>query len=1221
MIGKETRNFNQGMNQDVDVRFLQNGQYIDAQNIRVIETDNGRDGAIENVKSNTVKQTVSAGTTYTMPNGINRCIGSIEDEINARTFWFVWNSEGNHLILYYERTSDNIFELLKDNDYATTSVFSPTATYTTGEIVESSANSGVYSECKVDVDLNVFAGNSAFLNTYLFEPVGNYLDFKENSLIQSRIIYKDGETLLFWTDDYNEEGNERVRYVNVDKYINGEYPTNPKKIYFNVAMPAPNHRPTTVSFYDSNVNTNNLIGKFFQFKYRYIGIDGQPSSWSPYSAINIYSYNSRTFGLENNITIGVSRLDGLTTTICKEIEIAAKECGDGNSGDWYIIKRISTDESFSTHGTTGGGSEYGVDFGSEEDPHYYEYTFYNNGDWLAINLDEANYDYSFVPQAAKSLEVVNDNRLTLANTIIGYDTSDLNLSITLDYDGTTYSHSADVATAYSKTFKKGANYDVGIRYSDRQGRTTTVLWDDGLTLNTPYTDDAGTTFINRILPEIDISHQPPTWAYSWQIVIRPANNIAYNGSTPWFVQTGLVATTTLANYDSIYGAGNYSLNSIGMMQTYQIDYINNLNLNYSTTRTDRLRLYMDVDSGTGAGQDPTTLIDRQIFDLQTISGENYIGSRGPSTEISLYSVVELYKTQNTRSSIWYEIGDSKKCGYDVNGAWSHLSKTLLTVGLTTLDTDQVVGTTAAKTFIFDSDCYLGYIEMYDTGTWPPTTSTSRGLITANSSVVASGSGFMETAWIDPDYNSRSNDRGRPNALERPLGGAYRSSRYTTEGRLQFSQPIVQETNRVDFSLMYDGDIVDNNVQFGDINLIHQQSSNLYILQDNKISYRPVARTIIEDLESQQLVGISGNVLGDANYLPYEYGCSNPESFATYKGIMYFADINNQAVLAMSGTNVDDISKNGMKVYFDSAFNAAKYYNTAPYIYGGIDKEFSEYVLAFNYESIYTTLINQSYSSGIFSSDRTSNEMFELISLDQENAALPSSFSKRRAVRYIDSVSGAYAEAEGTISAEVGSGSPSIEGLGNGLNITTGGDPTTNAMIVGSMDTISFNTNVGVWATRYSFNPDGMCSSGVKLCSFKDGKFYLHNDSDEATFNTFYGTQYASKLKFAFNAINGQKKVYNTIGINADTVWTGVLTNYSGQETSILSTDWESLDGIYWSPVYRDSNTPNVSNPETQGDLLVDDHLMVELSQTSSTLTNLYNSTGMFNISNTQVING
>ena len=1200
MIGKETRNFNQGMNQDVDVRFLQNGQYIDAQNIRVIETDNGRDGAIENVKSNTVKQTVSAGTTYTMPNGINRCIGSIEDEINARTFWFVWNSEGNHLILYYERTSNNIFELLKDNDYTADYTFSAGSgtAYTNGQIIESSASSGVFSMVRVaTVTMGSFGGNKAFENSYLFEPIGDYLDFKENNLIQSRIIYKDGETLLFWTDDYNEEGNERIRYINVDKYINGDYPDVPKKSYFDVAQEAPMFRPRVSSSYDSAILGNYIKGKFYQFKSRYIGIDGQPSPWSPISEMPIYDYNSLRIGNSHNkINIIVDRPDGLTTTYVKKIEIAARDCGDGNSGDWFIIDTVDTSDSYTTIST----ASYGVGRGSDETPFIYSVDWYNNSEWQPLNLDEANYDYCFVPQAAKALEVLNNNRVSVANTTDGYDISVVtpDMAISADYSQT---KSLSLTDAYSKTFKKGATYQIGVRYSDGKGRVSTVIIDeDDYLLNTDYTSGSA-TYDGLVLPIVEVDHQPPSWAKSWQVVVRPATNIAYNGSTPWFVQYAQAGTTipiTPANYQSIYGAGNYRLISLGDIQTWQFDQLNNKNVVYDYADADRARVYSIIPTQT----DDTSYHDFQLSGAYTTSGENFV--LGLTTlAVGADWVVENYKTTQTQSNIWYEMGQSKMCGYDVNGNWSHY-------GISNYDSagvDQEYLVTPAVTKIEDADCYLGCFGFYESASYPPTATTVR--------TISGGNVFCETGWVDFAYSSRSNDRGRPNTVSSTYG------RYKTEGRIHFSQPIVQETERADFSIMYDGDIVDNSTQFGEVNLIHQQSSNLYILQDNKISYRPVARTIIEDLESQQLVGISGEILGDANYLGYKYGCSNPESFAAYKGIMYFADINNQAVLAMSGTNVDDISKNGMKVYFDSAFNAAKYYNTAPYIYGGIDKEFSEYVLAFNYESIYTTLINQSYSSGIFSSDRTSNEMFELISLDQENAALPPSFSKRRAVRYIDSVSGVYAEAEGTVSAEVGSGSPSIEGLGNGLNITTGGDPTTNAMIVGSMDTISFNTNVGVWSTRYSFAPDGMCNSGVKLCSFKDGKFYLHNDSDEATFNTFYGTQYASKLKFAFNAINGQKKVYNTIGINADTVWTGVLTNYSGQQTSILSTDWESLDGIYWSPVYRDSNTPNVSNPETQGDLLVDDHLIVELSQTSSTLTNLYNSTGMFNISNTQVING
>lgn len=1192
----ESRNFTQGLNQDTDVRLIQNGQYIDALNIRAVSTDNGRDGSVENVKSNTIKNTTSSGT-YTMPDGINRCIGNIEDELNSRTFYFVWNSEGSHLILMYDQKTDQITEVVKDNDYASVTTFSPSATYSAGEIVESSSGSGIYAEAKMPVNYSTYAGDNNFYNTYIFQPVGNYLDFKEDYLIQSRIVYKDEQTFILWTDNYNEEGNDRIRYINVDRALGNldlDYPTNLKKEFFDVSPDAPLYRPTVDSDYDSSNDSNYIRGKFFQFKYRYVFWDGQPSPWSPYSILEVYDHNSLYSGTQFNNRIQITAYKGYNNFI-KTIEVAARECGDGNSGDWHIIERIDATTSPTSADTTplAGSAVWGVSEGSDVDFYSYTINWYNNGTWESLTTQEATYDYSFVPQAAKSLEILNDNRLSVANTITGYDLASIDPTneFTLAAPLNNPSLSSNKAS-YKKTFKKGVSYQVGIRYSDGKGRVSTVIIDpNNYEVEVPWSDDSASaySYVANITLTISNDYQPPAWAKTWQVVVRPSADISYKNSTPDFIQLPfkLSATngnTKLPNLTSIYGAaGNYVLISKNCIDTWSYDHYDNKNISYTFTDGDRVRLYTRAPYQT----QPTAVYDMALAGDVTTGGENFT-IRPDSTSIGFSDedMFEFYTTASTQSSLWYEMGSAKKCGYDSNEAWAHLAITSIAQNGSSLnDVDQVVGATNALTTVVDGDCYLALLSWWGGTVMPITDSSGR---------VNVGDGYTETAWADFAFSSRSNDRGRPTTYRKFSFGESYNGRAVNEARIHFSQPIVQETDRVDFSLMYDLDFVDNNIQRGGIQYMYQMTSNLYTFQEDRIGYRPVARQIIQSPSGGSgFVGSSGEILGDVSYLPYNYGIStNPESFAVYGGDMFCVDAKRNAVLRVRGNQIENIAANGMKFYFDDALQAARYYNQAN-IYGGYDRQFDEYIVCFNFEYHLDDLSGQSYSSTTFSYTDKGGESGALFAGNQGIVSPPSSFVSGADVWYYDSSDGYMKVMNGSSISEDGI-DIRVDGVPSGLtNVDT--TSARNTVIAYNRDTIAFSNKSGMWVSRYSFYPETIGSSQMRMATFKDGQLYVHNEPSETTYNKFYETYYASTIKLPFNAIRNQNKLYNTIGLLSDKKMSGVITNYSGQETNFNIFDAEGLEGEYWYPVLRDINTPNVSNPVTTGDFIIDDHAMLELT--------------------------
>ena len=84
------RNFIKGrMNKSVDERLVPNGEYIDAQNIRMGSTEDSEIGAVENTKGNTQLTTLVYPPTGTALSDNATCLGAYSDGANETMYWFV----------------------------------------------------------------------------------------------------------------------------------------------------------------------------------------------------------------------------------------------------------------------------------------------------------------------------------------------------------------------------------------------------------------------------------------------------------------------------------------------------------------------------------------------------------------------------------------------------------------------------------------------------------------------------------------------------------------------------------------------------------------------------------------------------------------------------------------------------------------------------------------------------------------------------------------------------------------------------------------------------------------------------------------------------------------------------------------------------------------------------------------------------------------------------
>ena len=217
------------MNKDYDVRLIPEGEYIDAENIIVSNSEGSNVGLVQ--KSNGLDKL----TLLNLPSDAIT-IGSCVDEGNECIYWFVTSSIGNYIYEYNVLDNNSLSILLQDSR--------------TGD--------------------------------------NNVLNFdRDYKITGANIIYNsfNKEKLLVWTDDLNP-----IRCINVNRAksyaING-FSTKDISLIKRAPFEAPICSPTT--FGDGT--ENNIKERFLSFAYRYKYIDGEYSATSSFSNPQFYPSN------------------------------------------------------------------------------------------------------------------------------------------------------------------------------------------------------------------------------------------------------------------------------------------------------------------------------------------------------------------------------------------------------------------------------------------------------------------------------------------------------------------------------------------------------------------------------------------------------------------------------------------------------------------------------------------------------------------------------------------------------------------------------------------------------------------------------------------------------------------------------------------------------------------------------------------------------------------
>ena len=108
------------MNKDLDERLIPNGEYRDALNLDLANSDGSNVGTLQNIKGNIElrgKIGSSTGWDAQYIDGLNspRCIGTIRDDRNEKIYWFI-AAQGVSAIAEYDQKLDKVIPVLVDTE-------------------------------------------------------------------------------------------------------------------------------------------------------------------------------------------------------------------------------------------------------------------------------------------------------------------------------------------------------------------------------------------------------------------------------------------------------------------------------------------------------------------------------------------------------------------------------------------------------------------------------------------------------------------------------------------------------------------------------------------------------------------------------------------------------------------------------------------------------------------------------------------------------------------------------------------------------------------------------------------------------------------------------------------------------------------------------------------------------------------------------------------------
>jgi len=459
------RVFNVGkMNRDLDDRIIPAGEYREALNVNISQSEGSDVGAIENLLGNELVAPVAPFAWQFDGISGTQCIGSYKDNGNERIYFFVTSNTS------YDETN-------------------PTA-----------ARHGIYE----------YDQKAKQLTTLVYT---NQLNFHEKFPI-SGINFVDD--LLFWTDNRNAP-----RKINVERAreTNGAYYTSASQIddLVSVCKFAPYESASILSVgttgQDGQTITSNFLqNKLIRFSYRWKFEDGEYSVLAPFTPICF----SR-LGQPDTISVNLSDFGEIETFVnaIKAVQLQIPTPPGFGITNVELIYKESI-----------GGTLYVVDDKEVTTESFVNFFYESQDPFRTLPPDQLTRVYDAVPRKALAQEVAG-GRLVYGNFLQNYDIPDLSFTVTRTGDSDARHPQLDYLSVKSRrTYQVGIV--LADKFGRQSPVILSSNGKDTLYVDPGYDNADTTTAFNALRVTFNDITQIPSWAYSYKIVVKQREQEYYN---------------------------------------------------------------------------------------------------------------------------------------------------------------------------------------------------------------------------------------------------------------------------------------------------------------------------------------------------------------------------------------------------------------------------------------------------------------------------------------------------------------------------------------------------------------------------------------------------------------------------------------------------------------------------------------------------------------------
>lgn len=746
-----------------------------------------------------------------------------------------------------------------------------------------------------------------------------------------------------------------------------------------------------------------------------------------------------------------------------------------------------------------------------------------------------------------------------------------------------------INTRAKSSFKRGSQQKFAIAYSDKYGRITTAIENEGFSQYNPWWRDksfdsltgesrAGLNFedIGNRYAEIALNHNAPSWATHYHILKTNSNGIRNHISFPLCRVSDLPRLTNGAanpledayfyrgflrrEYRDIDSASTLSATSVDDMeliyiplhslQNTSIGYtqLNDSPLAYDYSSGDRLRLcYYLLSSGdhvpTSSAQYYESTADAEIvfYDNEI----NAIAIRPNDLPSDLVGATSIFAAANSAGS-GGNPGQTAIRGL-LCEIYSPVKEKVpefyyeMYTGTISADTANSkyyhVGNIQSQ-----NSAQAAIIELTNGDVFlKPRTYAWKATLTALSNTADTQvfNYIVEEANFFDKTASKTWGAGRPNrsikstSQEEDITGFLGEAKRPTT--IRYSEPFLPDQGYNGLGTVYDLNFKDANGALKSIQHLHTEGSKTYVFHENAVGYAESDRAVTTTLDGSNITIGANTPVSDVVYYGTRAGIgTNPESFANNNYRKYFVDVDQGQVCRLSQDGVTPISETGgMNKYFKKVFREMINSPEAEYAYGAYDKRTDEYTLTLNWN----TEVSGNSQTNVASTSAGALLTFTVGSTATYNI-YNGQFIKV-VIPQQESGGSFYVGIEDQFEVNSFTSTTVV------FNVPTEYQSQINTFFGGiegadfdaffyprQAQTLTYSEKLKAWTSFHSFAAENMCSAGLEFASFRAGKLYIHDDYDNP--HSYYGTDFPAYIDMISNMGGDQVKIWKTMALKATT---------------------------------------------------------------------------------------